>query len=122
MIRYTAEHLWVRIEEGGQTALAGITPHAQDTLGDIVLVDVTALGRQTENAIIGTVESVKTASDLYMPLDAEIVETNPALRDNPGLVNEDPLGTGWMVRLAQVDLQRLQTLMDEAAYRAHTGA
>jgi len=122
VIRYSNEHMWVRLEDGGQTALAGITHHAQDTLGDIVLVDVVAQGRQIENAIIGTVESVKTASDLHMPLDAEIVEINPALRDNPALVNEDPQGAGWMVRLAQVDHQRLGSLMDEAGYRAHTGA
>ncbi|MBY0408849.1 MAG: hypothetical protein K2Q97_01695, partial [Burkholderiaceae bacterium] len=70
MIRYTAEHLWVRLEEGEQGAIAGITRHAQDTLGDIVLVDVTARGAQPENTVIGTVESVKTASDLHMPLNA----------------------------------------------------
>ena len=122
MIRYTAEHLWVRLDEGGHTASAGITRHAQDTLGDIVLVDVTAHGWQTENAVIGTVESVKTASDLHMPLDADIVEVNPALQDNPALVNEDPQGAGWMVRLQRVDTARFAMLMDEAAYQAHTGA
>jgi glycine cleavage system H protein len=122
VIRYTAEHLWVRLDEGGQRAVAGITRHAQDTLGDIVLVDVSARGAQAENTVIGTVESVKTASDLHMPLDADIVEVNPALRDNPGLVNEDPLGAGWMLRLERVDAARFATLMDEAAYQAHTGA
>ena len=98
MIRYTAEHLWVRLGEDGLGAVAGITHHAQDTLGDIVLVDVLARGRQAENTVIGTVESVKTASDLHMPLDAVIVAVNPALRDNPALVNEDPQGAGWMLR------------------------
>ena len=122
MIRYTAEHLWVRLEEDGHSAVAGITRHAQDTLGDIVLVDVSLRGRQTENTVIGTVESVKTASDLYMPLDADIVAVNPALQDNPGLVNEDPQGAGWMLQLEQVDTARFATLMDEAAYQAHTGA
>ena len=122
MIRYTAEHLWVRLDEGGHTASAGITRHAQDTLGDIVLVDVSLRGRQTEDTVIGTVESVKTASDLYMPLDADIVAVNPALQDNPGLVNEDPQGAGWMLRLEQVDTARFAALMDEAAYHAHTGA
>ncbi len=122
MIRYTTEHLWVRLEADGRSAVAGITRHAQDTLGDIVLVDVTARGRQAENTVIGTVESVKTASDLHMPLDADIVAVNPALQDNPALVNEDPLGAGWILRLEQVDTARLATLMDEAAYQAHTGA
>ena len=122
MIRYTAEHLWVRLEDDGHSAVAGITHHAQDTLGDIVLVDVSLRGRQTEDTVIGTVESVKTASDLYMPLDADIVAVNPALQDNPGLVNEEPQGAGWMLRLEQVDTARFATLMDEAAYQAHTGA
>lgn len=119
MIRYTAEHFWVRLEEGG-TAVAGITRHAQDTLGDIVVVDVTATGRQAENTVIGVVESVKTASDLHMPLDAEIAEVNAALADNPALVNEDPMGAGWMVRLSHVDEARFATLLDEAAYDALT--
>ncbi|RQO84149.1 glycine cleavage system protein H [Acidovorax sp. FJL06] len=122
MIRYSAEHLWVRLDENGPGAVAGITRHAQDTLGDIVLVDVGARGPQAENTVIGTVESVKTASDLHMPLDADIVEVNPALQDNPGLVNEDPQGAGWMVRLERLDSARFATLMDEAAYQAHTGA
>ncbi len=122
MTRYTAEHLWVRLEEGGQSALAGITRHAQDTLGDIVLVDITARGAQPENTVIGTVESVKTASDLHMPLNGDIVETNAALLDNPGLVNEDPEGAGWIVRISHVDPAHFAALMDAAAYQAHTGA
>jgi glycine cleavage system H protein len=119
VIRYTQEHFWVRLEEGAG-AIAGITRHAQDTLGEIVLVDVQAQGRQSENAVVGVVESVKTASDLHMPLDAEIAEVNPALQDTPGLVNDDPMGAGWILRLANIDGARFATLLDEAAYLALT--
>jgi glycine cleavage system H protein len=117
MIRFTDQHFWVRVEQDG-TAVAGITRHAQDTLGEIVLVDVQAQGRQSENAIVGVVESAKTASDLYMPLDADIVETNAALRDNPCLINDDPMGTGWILRLARLDMARFETLMNDDAYQA----
>jgi glycine cleavage system H protein len=120
MIRYTNEHFWVRLEEGGG-AIAGITNHAQDTLGEIVVVDVQTQGRQLENAVVGVVESVKTASDLHMPLDAEIVEVNPALQETPGLVNDDPMGAGWILRLANVDAARFESLLDEAAYISMTG-
>lgn len=119
MIRYTKEHFWIRLERG-ETAVAGITRHAQDTLGEIVVVDVPVQGRQPENAVIGVVESVKTASDLHMPLDADIVEVNAALRDNPGLVNEDPMGAGWIVRLTNVDTVRFATLLEQDAYDAMT--
>ncbi|WP_233259340.1 glycine cleavage system protein H [Ramlibacter sp. WS9] len=120
MIRYTTEHFWIRMD-GGQQATAGITRHAQDTLGEIVAVEVTARGPQDENTVIGIVESVKTASDLYMPLDAEIAQVNPALQEQPGLVNDDPLGAGWIVKLDKVDLGRFDKLMDEVAYHAMTG-
>lgn len=120
MIRYTHEHFWIRMEDD-QHATAGITRHAQDALGEIVSVEVSARGAQEENTVVGIVESVKTASDLYMPLNAEITEINPALQEQPGLINDDPLGAGWIMRLDKVDRARFEALMDEAAYQALTG-
>jgi len=120
VIRFTHEHLWIRMEDD-QHATAGITMHAQDTLGEIVSVEVNGRGAQKENAVVGIVESVKTASDLHMPLDAEITEVNPLLRDQPGLLNEDPMGAGWIFRLNKVDRARLDELLDEAGYQALTG-
>ena len=120
MIRYTEQHFWVRLE-GDTGGVAGITRHAQDTLGEIVVVDVHAQGRQIENAVIGVIESVKTASDLHMPLGADIVEVNAALQDRPGLVNDDPMGAGWILRLAGIDRARFDGLLDEAAYAEITG-
>jgi len=96
-LKYTKDHEWVRIE--GDTATIGITDFAQGELGDIVYVDINTVGQEiAEHAIFGTVEAVKTVSDLYMPLAGEVLEINPLLDGSPEKVNEDPYGDGWMIK------------------------
>ncbi len=119
-LRYTRDHEWLRIE--GDEALVGITAYAASELGDVVFVELPETGAQLETAqTFGVVESVKTASDLYSPAAGEVLATNPALADKPELVNDDPYGEGWMVRLrlADADAARAdhERLMDPAAYR-----
>ncbi len=114
-IKYTEDHEWLKIE--GDTATVGITVHAQDALGDVVFVDLPALGKtlaQKETA--GVVESVKAAADVYMPVSGEVIEVNAALRDDPSLANSDPLGAGWFFKVRMSDLSQLDALMDETSY------
>ena len=119
MNKYHAEHTWVRIE--GDTALVGITQHAQDTLGDIVFVDFAPVGTAAaQGTVAGVVESVKAAADVYMPVSGVILEVNEALRDNPSLANTDPQGEGWFFKVRLSDPGQLTALMDEAAYKAMT--
>lgn len=116
-LKYTKDHEWVRLHNDG-TATVGITEFAQGELGDIVFVDITTLGETVSmNDVFGTVEAVKTVSDLFMPLDAEILEINPELEENPELVNEDPYGKGWMVKIRIHDDSQLADLLDAAAYQ-----
>ncbi|MFN4145593.1 MAG: glycine cleavage system protein GcvH [Runella sp.] len=97
-LQYTKDHEWIRIE--GDIATVGITDFAQRELGDIVYVDITTVGQTlAEGEIFGSVEAVKTVSDLYLPVEGEILEINPQLESEPQLVNEDPYGEGWMVRI-----------------------
>lgn len=97
-LKYTKDHEWVKIE--GKTATVGITDFAQGELGDIVYVDISSTGQTVEHGqIFGTVEAVKTVSDLYMPVSGKVLEVNPALDKNPEKVNEDPYGDGWMIKL-----------------------
>ncbi len=121
MMRYTPEHLWIRLDEGGTQATAGITPHAQETLGDIVFVELPMPGLYAQSAVVGLVESAKTASDLHMPVAGTIVTLNEALRAQPELLNADPLGEGWIFRLECMQPDVLATLMDAEAYAAFTG-
>jgi glycine cleavage system H protein len=121
MIRYTPEHLWVRQEEGGAAVTVGITRHAQETLGDIVLVELPALGRHAHGAAVGVVESNKTAADLHMPATGEIVECNQVLIDRPDLLNTDPMGEGWVFKLDAIEAGEFDALMDEPAYAAFAG-
>jgi len=115
-LRYTKDHEWVRIE-GGE-AFIGITDFAQRELGDIVYVEVETAGQALEaGAVFGTVEAVKTVSDLYLPLSGTITEVNPALNSNPELVNTDPYGEGWMVKMKIDNPGDVDTLMDAAAYQ-----
>ena len=115
MNKYHAEHTWVRIE--GDTALVGITQHAQDTLGDIVFVDLPDLGKTfAAREVAGVVESVKAAADVYMPVAGEITEVNEALRADPALANSDPLGAGWFFKVKLSDASQLAALMDETGY------
>lgn len=99
---YTADHEWVRID--GDIAFVGITDFAQKELGDIVFVDINSVGKVLEkHEIFGTVEAVKTVSDLFLPIKGEILEVNPKLNSNPELVNQDPYGDGWMVKVKILD-------------------
>jgi glycine cleavage system H protein len=118
-VYYTEEHEWIRVE--GDEAIVGITDFAQGQLGDIVFVELPEAGRQvTKGGEAAVVESVKAASDVYAPVDGEIVEPNPALADDPSLVNSDPEGEGWFFRLRLADPSQLDGLMDADAYKAFT--
>jgi glycine cleavage system H protein len=115
--RFTKEHEWVRLADG--VAVVGITDHAQQALGDIVYVGLPEPGRDiTAGEACAVVESVKAASDVYSPLAGHVAEINPALADDPALVNRDPLGDGWFFKLAQIDPAGFAALLDAAAYAA----
>ena len=116
-IRYTKDHEWVSLD--GTTATIGITDFAQRELGDIVYVDISAKGRPVHaEEVFGTVEAVKTVSDLFSPLAGTVTETNPLLDSQPELVNTDPYGQGWMVKMTVADITDFYKLMDSAAYSA----
>jgi glycine cleavage system H protein len=120
-LRYTKEHEWVRLEDG-QTAIVGITEYAQSELGDIVYVEVETIGRTLEaGAVFGTVEAVKTVSDLFLPVAGTIAELNPELASAPDLVNSDPYGKGWMIKLKLTDSSSVNELLDAEAYAALVG-
>lgn len=114
-LRYTREHEWIRVE--GNEAFVGITDYAQSELGEIVFVDVNTVGETVaQNEVFGSVEAVKTVSDLNMPVTGEVLEFNEALNDQPELVNNDPYGEGWMVKITVADPAELDPLLDVAAY------
>ena len=114
-LRYTKDHEWIRLE--GDTAIIGITEFAQKELGDIVYVEIETVGKSlAAETVFGTVEAVKTVSDLYLPVAGTITEVNPALAGAPELVNSDPYGQGWMVKVTVKDPSDLDKLMDAAAY------
>lgn len=116
-VRYTSEHEWIRVE--GEEAFVGITDYAQSELGEIVFVDVPTIGEVVaQGEVFGSVEAVKTVSDLNMPATGEVLEFNDELEAHPELVNEDPYGKGWMVRIRLSDPSELDSLMDAAAYEA----
>jgi len=116
-LRYTKEHEWVRVE--GDVATIGITQHAADQLGDIVFVELPAPGRTLEQfATFGVVESVKAVSDLFAPVGGEVVEANGALAAAPEVLNSDPYGAGWMLRVRLADAAQVDGLLDPAAYEA----
>ena len=115
-VNYTSEHEWIRLE--GEEAYVGITDYAQDQLGDIVFVDVTTEGETLEaGEVFGTIEVVKTVSDLFLPVGGEILEVNPELEEHPELVNQDPYGKGWLVRIRPTDVSEMDKLMDAEAYK-----
>lgn len=119
-LRYTKDHEWILID--GNTATVGITEYAQRELGDIVFVEVDTIGKPLESgAVFGTVEAVKTVSDLFLPLSGTITELNPALSGAPELVNSDPYGEGWMVKMTLSDPGQLEGLMDAASYASLVG-
>ncbi len=114
-LRYTKDHEWVRVE--GDQATVGVTEFAAHQLGDVVFVDLPAVGRSVEQfAAFGVVESVKAVSDLFAPLGGEVVEVNAQLTGSPELVNSDPFGAGWMIKLRVADPGQLGGLLDPAAY------
>ena len=116
-IRYTSEHEWIRVE--GDEAFVGITDYAQSELGEIVFVDVPTLGETVgQGEVFGSIEAVKTVSDLNMPVTGEVLEINGALDAQPELVNNDPYGEGWIIRIAIKDAAELDNLMDAKAYQA----
>jgi len=117
-LRYTKDHEWVRIE--GATATIGITAYAQEQLGDVVFVELPAVGKQLEaGGDAAVVESVKAASEVYAPLAGEVVAVNQALVDTPALVNDDPTGEGWFMQLKLADPAAADALLDQAAYDAY---
>jgi glycine cleavage system H protein len=117
-LQYTKEHEWVRIEEDDLVVI-GITDFAQSELGDIVYVDVDTVDMELEqNDVFGVVEAVKTTSDLYMPVGGEVVEVNPKLKNQPELVNTDPYGEGWIIKVKMAEPSELSALMDADAYEA----
>ena len=119
-LKYTKDHEWIRIE-GGE-AVIGITDFAQGELGDIVFVDISSQGQEVEeHAVFGTVEAVKTVSDLFMPMTGTVLEVNGALADDPAAVNKDPYGAGWMVRISIKDPASVAGLLDAEAYKALVG-
>src|SRR3954470_4292254 len=112
---FTSDHEWIDTE--GATATVGITTHAQDALGDVVFVDLPAIGTTFKKGeVAGVVESVKAAADLYMPAGGEVVEVNEALRADPSLANSDPLGNGWFFKVHVTDRGEFDQLMDQPAY------
>ncbi|WP_276132736.1 glycine cleavage system protein GcvH [Polluticoccus soli] len=119
-LKYTKDHEWIKLE--GNTATVGITEFAQRELGDIVFVDINSTGKSLgANDIFGTVEAVKTVSDLYLPIAGSVDEVNPELEGNPEFVNQDPYGKGWMIKMTVSNLADVEGLMDAAAYRQLIG-
>ena len=120
-LKYSKEHEWVKVE--GNTGTIGITDFAQKELGDIVYVDINTIGETvTKDAVFGTVEAVKTVSDLFMPVSGKVLEQNAALNDNPESVNKDPYNSGWMVKIEFTNASELDGLMDAETYKKHIGA
>ncbi|MFK7904314.1 MAG: glycine cleavage system protein GcvH [Chitinophagales bacterium] len=119
---YTREHEWVRFEEGN-TATVGITEHAQSELGDIVYVDIEVEGETfNSDEEFGSIEAVKTVSDLFMPITGTVTEINKKLEDNPELVNQDPYGEGWLIKISIADDVDKSSLMSSEEYQAEVGA
>ncbi len=119
-LRYTKDHEWIRIE--GDQAVIGITDFAQHELGDIVYVEIESVDKELNAGdVFGTVEAVKTVSDLYLPVAGTVTEVNPKLNQNPELVNTDPYGEGWMVKMKFNNQADIDALMDAAAYQSLVG-
>ena len=120
-LKYTKDHEWIKVD--GDVAYIGITEFAQHELGDIVYIDITTLGKEIEkDEVFGTVEAVKTVSDLFMPVTATITELNAALDKQPELVNTDPYGEGWMVKVSLTDVTALDSLLSASEYESLVGA
>ncbi|MDQ7041128.1 MAG: glycine cleavage system protein GcvH [Rhodothermus sp.] len=121
-LRYTREHEWLRLEADGREATVGITDFAQRELGDIVYVELQPVGTElAKDEVFGTVEAVKTVSELYMPVSGTIIAVNEALQDHPEWVNQSPYGEGWMIRIALKDPSELESLLTAEDYAAMVG-
>ncbi len=115
-LKYTKDHEWIKID--GETATVGISDFAQGELGDIVFVEVETVGETiNKEEVFGTIEAVKTVSDLFMPVTGEVIEFNPALEDTPDLVNSDPYGEGWIVKIKVSDSSEIEGLLDATQYQ-----
>lgn len=120
-LKYTQDHEWIRIE--GDTAVVGITDFAQSELGDIVYVDITSVGQTlAKGDIFGSIEAVKTVSDLFLPIEGEVLEINPDVEKSPELVNDDPYGKGWIIRLKLIGDAESDDLLSAEAYKDLVGA
>ncbi|GAB3340932.1 glycine cleavage system protein GcvH [Larkinella ripae] len=120
-LKYTQDHEWIRIE--GDTAVVGITDFAQSELGDIVFVEITSVGQSlAKGEVFGSIEAVKTVSDLFLPIEGEVLEINPEVEKSPELVNDDPYGRGWIVRLKLTDGAETDDLLSADAYKDLVGA
>jgi len=114
---YTKDHEWIRIE--GENGYIGITDFAQGELGDVVFIEIETLGENLKKEeVFGTIEAVKTVSDMFMPVGGEVIEVNPALDNSPDLVNKDPYGEGWMIKIKMSDPEEAGTLMTAGQYKA----
>jgi len=119
-LRYTADHEWIKLE--GDVATVGVTDYAQGELGDIVFVEVETEGEELDaEEVFGTIEAVKTVSDLFLPVAGEILEFNSALENDPSLINNDPYGDGWIIKVKVSETSDVDTLMDSEAYAATLG-
>lgn len=120
-LKYTTDHEWIRVE--GNQAYVGITDFAQRELGDIVYIDINTIGKTVnKEEVFGTVEAVKTVSDLFMPISGQVIEFNKKLDTNPELVNQDPYGDGWMVKIEMSDASQASQLLSAADYQSQIGA
>jgi len=116
-LKYTEDHEWLKIE--GDIAYIGITDYAQEQLGDIVFIEVNTIGETlSKGDTVGTIEAVKTVSDIYMPVSGEVLECNSDLEDNPDIINEDPYDAGWIIKVKLTDISEINALLDAEAYKA----
>ena len=120
--KYTEDHEWLRVDDDG-TITVGITDYAQDQLGDIVYIELPEVGSSFEaDSEMAVVESVKAAGDVTVPLSGEVIDTNPRLTDEPEIVNNDPMGDGWFIRIIPENINDLDELMDDAEYKEYIGS
>ncbi|MEN8121057.1 MAG: glycine cleavage system protein GcvH [Bacteroidota bacterium] len=120
-LKYTKDHEWLKVD--GEEATIGITDFAQGELGDIVFVEIETQGEQlAKEEVFGTIEAVKTVSDLYMPVNGEVLDVNSKLEDTPEIINQDPYGDGWLIKVKLEDVSEIEGLMDAKAYKGHINA
>jgi len=119
-LKYTKDHEWIRVE--GNTGICGLTDYAQGELGDIIYIDIPSEGAAKQGESIGTIEAVKTVADMFAPVSGKVTETNSPLNDNPAVVNQDPYGEGWLVKIEMSDASELDSLLTPESYKELVGA